>query len=291
MFEGFSETEIEAEGIAVHLVHGGTGPPLLLLHGYPQMRAMWHKLAPFLAESFTLVIPDLRGYGDSAKPKSDAAHLAYSKRSMARDQGGRHAGAWVRAFRGGPGTTGARASGTAWRSIFPTACASSRCSTSCPPTRSSRPSTKRSRRRYWLWFFLSQPADLPESIIGADPGRYLRTCLGAWSADSTRFSDEALAEYVRCLSDPETIHASCEDYRAAASIDLEHDEADLGAKIGCPVFALWSARRGAGRAPHDVMAAWRERAQDVRGQALDCGHFMPEEAPAETAAALSAFFG
>ena len=149
---------------------------------------------------------------------------------------------------------------------------------------------KKVARHYFLWFFLSQPADFPESIIGADPERYLRTCLGTFSTDAGMFSDAALAEYVRCLSDPEAIHASCEDYRAAASIDLEHDEADLDSKIACPVFALWSSTRGAGQAPHDVMAAWRERAHDVRGQTLDCGHFMPEESPAETAAAMSAFF-
>ena len=290
MFEGFSETEIEAEGIAVHLVHGGTGPPLLLLHGYPQMRAMWHKLAPFLAESFTLVIPDLRGYGDSAKPKSDAAHLAYSKRSMARDQVAVMQALGFEHFAVAGHDRGARV-GHRMALDFPDRVRKLAVLDIVPTHKIFSTVDKEVARRYWLWFFLSQPADLPESIIGADPGRYLRICLGAWSADSTRFSDEALAEYVRCLSDPETIHASCEDYRAAASIDLEHDEADLGAKIGCPVFALWSARRGAGRAPHDVMAAWRERAQDVRGQALDCGHFMPEEAPAETAAALSAFFG
>lgn len=290
MFEDFTETDIEAEGIAIRVVHGGAGPPLLLLHGYPQMRAMWHKVAPLLAETFTLVIPDLRGYGDSAKPQSDLTHLAYSKRASAHDQVAVMRALGFERFAVAGHDRGARV-GHRMALDFPE-CVGKLAVLDIVPTHKIFSTVDRKvARHYFLWFFLSQPADFPESIIGADPERYLKTCLGTFSADAGMFSDAALAEYVRCLSDPESIHASCEDYRAAASVDLEHDEADLERKIACPVFALWSAKRGAGQAPHDVMAAWRERAADVRGQALECGHFMPEEAPAETAAALAAFFG
>ena len=290
MFEGFTETDIEADGIAIRVVHGGAGPPLLLLHGYPQMRAMWHRVAPVLAETFTLVIPDLRGYGDSAKPQSDSTHLAYSKRASAHDQLAVMRALGFERFAVAGHDRGARV-GHRMALDFPE-CVGKLAVLDIVPTHKIFSTVDRKvARHYFLWFFLSQPADFPESIIGADPERYLKTCLGTFSADAGMFSDAALAEYVRCLSDPESIHASCEDYRAAASVDLEHDEADLGRKIACPVFALWSAKRGAGQAPHDVMAAWRERAADVRGQTLECGHFMPEEAPAETAAALAAFFG
>ena len=290
MFEDFTETDIEADGIAIRVVHGGAGPPLLLLHGYPQMRAMWHKVAPLLAETFTLVIPDLRGYGDSAKPQSDLTHLAYSKRASAHDQVAVMRALGFERFAVAGHDRGARV-GHRMALDFPE-CVGKLAVLDIVPTHKIFSTVDRKvARHYFLWFFLSQPADFPESIIGADPERYLKTCLGTFSADAGMFSDAALAEYVRCLSDPESIHASCEDYRAAASVDLEHDEADLERKIACPVFALWSAKRGAGQAPHDVMAAWRERAADVRGQALECGHFMPEEAPAETAAALAAFFG
>lgn len=290
MFEDFTETDIEADGIAIRVVHGGAGPPLLLLHGYPQMRAMWHKVAPLLAETFTLVIPDLRGYGDSAKPQSDLTHLAYSKRASAHDQVAVMRALGFERFAVAGHDRGARV-GHRMALDFPE-CVGKLAVLDIVPTHKIFSTVDRKvARHYFLWFFLSQPADFPESIIGADPERYLKTCLGTFSADAGMFSDAALAEYVRCLSDPESTHASCEDYRAAASVDLEHDEADLERKIACPVFALWSAKRGAGQAPHDVMAAWRERAADVRGQALECGHFMPEEAPAETAAALAAFFG
>ena len=289
MFEGFTETEIEAEGVAIHLVHGGAGPPLLLLHGYPQMRAMWHAVAPLLAKAFTLVIPDLRGYGDSAKPMSDPSHLQYSKRSMARDQVAVMRALGFERFGVAGHDRGGRV-GHRMALDFPDRIAKLAVLDIVPTYKVFSTVDKEVARRYFLWFFLSQPADFPESIIGADPARYLRACLDSWSADGALFSDEALGEYVRCLSNPETIHASCEDYRAAASIDLEHDAAEGDRKVACPVLALWSAKRGAGQAPHDVMAAWRERAADVRGRALECGHFMAEEAPVETADALREFF-
>ena len=290
MFEGFTETDVEADGIAIRVVHGGAGPPLLLLHGYPQMRAMWHKVAPLLAEEFTLVIPDLRGYGDSAKPQSDPAHLTYSKRMSAGDQVAVMQALGFERFAVAGHDRGARV-GHRMALDFPERVSRLAVLDIVPTHKIFSTVDRHAARHYFLWFFLSQPADFPESIIGADPERYLKTCLGTFSANSGMFSEAAMAEYVRCLSDPASIHASCEDYRAAASVDFEHDEADLDRKVACPVFALWSAKRGAGQAPHDVMAAWRERAADVRGEALECGHFMPEEAPAETAAALAAFFG
>jgi haloacetate dehalogenase len=142
---------------------------------------------------------------------------------------------------------------------------------------------------YYHWFFLIQPYDFPERLIGNDPEYYLRRTLGRWGRDETAFPPEAMAEYIRCFSDKATIHASCEDYRAAASIDLEHDEADLATKLACPLLVLWGAKGFVG-GQYDVLATWRERAADVSGQAIDCGHFLPEEAPEATGASLAAFF-
>lgn len=288
LFHGFSRYRIPTPETEIHLVLGGSGPPLLLLHGYPQTHAMWHKVAPALARDFTVVAPDLRGYGDSGKPPSDAAHYVYSKRATAsdmvhvmdrlgfprfalagHDRGGRVA---HRLTLDHPG----RVTRVAFLDIIPTRAVFQRVD-------------KELATSTFHWFFLIQP-ELPERLIGADPDYYLDYMLVKWSGrDPACFAPEALAEYKRCFRDPATIHATCEDYRAGASIDLEHDEADIARKIECPVLAIWGGgpiTRGSG-----VVEAWRERAVDVRGVALECGHFLPEEKPEETTAALREFFG
>lgn len=270
----------------MNLVIGGSGPPVLLLHGYPQTHAMWHAVAPVLARDLTVVAADLRGYGDSSKPESGEDHAGYSKRAMAEDQVEVMAALGFDSFavvghdRGGrvahrmaldhPGLV----TRLAVLDIVPTHTVFSNVS-------------KALATDYYHWFFLIQPYDFPERLIGADPDYYLEHKLGGWSAGDRSFSPEAVAEYRRCFRDPATIHASCEDYRAAASIDLEHDEADLDRRIDCPLLALWGDR---GRiALFDIRDTWRDRASDVHGRALSCGHFPAEEAPEETADELVAF--
>ncbi len=287
MFENFTRTRVDTTGATINLVQGGSGRPLLLLHGYPQTHVMWHKIAPRLAETFTVVASDLRGYGDSSKPPGGPDHGGYSKRAMAQDQVevmaklgfeeffvvGHDRGARVahRMALDHPG----RVRKLAVLDIVPT-------------YKMFAAVNKDLATAYYHWFFLIQPYDLPETLIGARPEYYLRTKLARWSAGTAAFAPEAVAEYVRCFSDPATIHAGCEDYRAAASIDLVHDQADLDRKVTCPVLALWGAQGRAGRA-YDVTETWRERASDVRGRALPCGHFLAEEAPEETCAELHAF--
>ena len=287
MFEGFTETDIETAGAVIRLFRAGSGPPLLLLHGYPQTRAMWHKVAPRLAERFTVVVPDLRGYGDSSKPATDSSHFPYSKRAMAADQVEVMAALGFDSFfvaghdRGG--RVGhrmaldhpARVKRLALLDIVPTHTLFSNL-------------TQKVATGYFHWFFLIQPYDFPETLIGADPEYYMRKKAGQWAAAGDGITEEAMNEYLRCFT-PETIHASCEDYRAAATIDLEHDEADMDRPIACPLLVLWGAKGLMGRT-YDVLATWREKAVDIRGRAIPCGHYLPEEAPDETVDELLRFF-
>jgi haloacetate dehalogenase len=287
MFDNFEQIQIDTSGATIHLVKKGDRFPLLLLHGYPQTHLIWHKIALRLAEEFTVVAPDLRGYGDSSKPEDGPDHYNYSKRAMAQDlvevmdtlgyqeffvvghdRGGRVA---HRMTLDHPH----RVKKLAVLDIAPTY-------TMYMTT------DKAFATAYYHWFFLIQPFDLPERLIGSQPEYFLRRCLASWSADPTAFTPEAVAEYIRCFSNPATIHASCEDYRAAATIDLLHDEADLDQKVTCPLLALWSAQGVVGR-KYAVLETWRERANDVRGKALPGGHFLPEEAPEETYEALREF--
>jgi haloacetate dehalogenase len=288
MFEGFTSTRIQTRETEIHALHGGSGPPLLLLHGYPQTHVMWHKIAPRLGEHFTVVATDLRGYGDSGKPPSDPDHFAYSKRATAGDQvevmtslgfesffvaghdrGGRVAHRMALDHRD-------RVRKLAVLDIVPTHKIFSTVS-------------KEVATGYYHWFFLIQGGGLPETLIGHDPAYYLTKKLRQWSAGMTGFTDEALAEYVRCFSDPACIHGSCEDYRAAASIDLEHDEQDMHRKIECPLLVLWGDQ-GLMEKNYDVLSTWRERATDVRGRKLPCGHFLAEEEPDQTFDELVRFF-
>ncbi|NNG05619.1 MAG: alpha/beta hydrolase [Inquilinus sp.] len=287
MFNGFRREFIDADGVEIHAVVGGEGPPLLLLHGYPQTHMIWHRVAPALAERFTLVATDLRGYGDSAKPDSDPGHAAYSKRAMAADQVAVMAALGFDGFAVIGHDRGGR---VAHRMALDHPDAVERLAVlDIVPTLTVFETVDQAvATGYYHWFFLIQPEPLPERLIGADPEFYLRRKVGQWSEGGFSFDEVALGEYIRCFSDPATIHASCEDYRAAATIDLEHDRADADRRVDCPLLALWGGKGLVGRR-YDVLATWREKATDVSGQAIDCGHFLPEEKPEETLAALSEF--
>ena len=287
MFEGFERVRIETGEATVNAVRGGEGPPVLLLHGYPQTLTMWHLVAPRLAKSFTVVAADLRGYGDSSKPEGGNDHAGYSKRAVAGDQvrGMRELGfdsfAVVGHDRGGR---------VAHRMAldYPEGITKLAVLDIAPTRHVFATADKDLAMSYYHWFFLAQPYDLPERLIGADPDYYLSKKLGGWGSGIEAFTPEAYAEYQRCFRDPETIHASCEDYRAAATRDLEHDEADRHRKVECPLLALWG-EKGVVERLYDVPEVWRGYASDVRGSALPCGHFLAEERPEETAKELLSF--
>jgi len=285
----FERVQIKTSGAEINLVHGGSGRPLLLLHGYPQTHAIWHEVAPRLANSFHVVCPDLRGYGDSSKPPTTADHYPYSKRAMAKDMIEVMASLGHSAFYMVGHDRGAR---VAHRMVldYPERIIKV-CVMDIVPTHHMFETTDQDfATGYYHWFFLIQPDGLPEHMIGADPAYYVTEKLKRWSAPDAIFADAAVAEYIRCFSKKKTIHASCEDYRAAASIDLEHDEKDLQEKIRCPLLVLWGAR-GFVHRRYDVVSVWRDYARQVEGRALDCGHFLPEEAPAKVCEELLRFFG
>jgi haloacetate dehalogenase len=288
MFEGFKHERIKVTGTEINLRRGGSGPALLLLHGYPQTHVMWHKVAPLLARDFTVVAPDLRGYGDSGKPASGDDHAGYSKRAMARDQVEAMAALGFTHFMVAGHDRGGR---VAHRMALDHAQAVTKIAVLdiVPTLKVFDTVNQRVATSYFHWFFLIQPHDFPERLIGNDPDYYLLSRLTRWGSDQSAFAPEAIAEYLRCFKDPASIHATCEDYRAAASIDLQHDRADLNQKVSCPLLALWGGRGLVGAA-YDALACWRERAANVQGHALDSGHFLPEEAPEATYAALKQFF-
>lgn len=283
----FELCRVSTSGAAINLRHAGTGPPVLLLHGYPQTHAMWHRVAPALADDYHVVCADLRGYGDSDKPASGSDHAAYSKRAMAADMVevmaalGHDSFAVVGHDRGGR---------VAHRMALDHPAVVTRVAVLdiAPTLYMYEHTDMQFATGYYHWFFLIQPNGLPEKLIGADPDYFLGSKLAHWSAAESVFAPDAVTEYMRCFRDPATIHASCEDYRAAAGIDLEHDRADLGDRVAVPMLALWGAHGFVSRL-YDVLATWQERALSVDGRALDCGHFLPEEAPAATIAALRSF--
>ena len=288
LFPGFTTHRIGTSGTEIRCVVGGNGPPLLLLHGYPQTHAMWHRVAPVLAHDYTVVCPDLRGYGDSGKPESDATHAAYSKRAMAADMVELMRDLGFTRFRLVGHDRGARVS---HRLCVDHPDAVSKVALlDISPTRTMYLATDLAfATAYYHWFFLIQPFDLPERLIGADPIYYLHRKLGGWGSSFEHFDPRALAEYERCFANPATIHATCEDYRASASIDLEHDASNDVNRVACPMLVLWG-ERGVVHRLFKPLDDWRAVANDVRGRALPAGHYLAEEVPDETLAELTAFF-
>jgi haloacetate dehalogenase len=286
---GFEPFDLQTgEGVTIHGVRSGKGTPVLLLHGHPQTHLTWHDVAPRLVNSgYEVIATDLRGYGDSTRVPGGLHHANYSKRAMARDQVavmaklGHDRFAVVGHDRGGrvahrmaldhPETV----SSLAVLDIAPTATMYAQ-------------TNKEFATRYFWWFFLIQPAPLPERLIQADPEYFLRHHLASQSKTDGIPSEALIREYLRCYQVPGTIEAICEDYRAAASIDLEHDAADADRKLPMPLLALWGAKGVVGQL-YDVLDTWRAKAADVRGAGLDCGHVPQEERPAQTAQELIAF--
>jgi haloacetate dehalogenase len=290
VFDGFEERSITTSSAEIFLLTGGSGPALLLLHGYPQNHVMWHAVAPVLRAHFSLVIPDLRGYGDSQGPRPDPEHVNYSKRAMAgdmvelmstlgyekfalagHDRGGRVA---YRLALDRPD----RVIALAVLDIIPTVGMWERMD-------------HRSALRSFHWLFLAQSAPLPEHLIGQDPEFFLRQLVDRWAGRPDVLDSAAVAEYVRHFKKPSVIEATCEDYRAGATVDLDHDRADRdrNRKIRCPTLVLWGRRYLAAKAA-SPLEVWRDWADDVREVALDCGHFVAEERTDECAAALLDFF-
>jgi haloacetate dehalogenase len=287
LFPGFERRRIATSGAEIDCVVGGSGPALLLLHGYPQTHAMWHRIAPRLAERFTVVCSDLRGYGDSSKPDGGAEHVNYSKRAMAADQVETMRMLGFARFRLAGHDRGGRVS---HRLCLDHPHAVERVAVlDISPTRIMYGRTDKAfATAYYHWFFLIQPFDLPERLIGADPIYYLHRKLAGWSSGLQDFDPRALAEYERCFANPATIHASCEDYRAAAAIDLDHDAADADRKVECPLLVLWGSK-GVVHRLFDPIADWRTCARVVTGKLVESGHFLAEEAPEATLAEMLAF--
>ena len=288
LFPGFTHRDIAiGDGIEIAATVGGAGPPLLLLHGHPQTRAIWHRVAPRLAERFTVVATDLRGYGDSSKPIGAADHANYSKRTMAADQVAAMKALGHERFDVLAHDRGAR---VAHRLAVDHADVVGRMVLLdvAPTLAMYEQATDAFARAYWHWFFLIQPAPLPERLIEADPAAYVRDVVGRRSAGLAPFDPRALAEYERCIALPGTAHGLCEDYRAAAGIDLEHDRADrdAGRPMTTPTRVFWG-RDGVVERCFEPLVEWRRVAREVDGEALPCGHYIAEEAPdALLAAAL-----
>lgn len=272
----FETLQVKLSEVEIHLERGGSGPPLLLLHGYPQTHAMWHRVAGPISEHFEVICPDLRGYGASSKPPGLPDHANYSKRAMAKDlvEVLRHLGHAQVLVAGHD--RGARV-GHRLALDHPEV-VSRLCVMDIAPTLHMFRNTNQAfATGYYHWFFLIQPDGLPERLIGQDPEYYLREALRRWSGPQASFDESVVQQYVQAFT-PEGIHATCEDYRAAASIDLIHDEADRSRKLTCPLHVLWGSR-GFVHRNYDVLSVWSDYAETVSGRPLDCGHFLPEEAP------------
>lgn len=286
---GFEPHQVVHDGIPVNVRSAGSGPPVLLLHGYPETMLMWHRVAPVLAERFTVTLADLRGYGDSGNPPGDPAHETYAKRAMAGDmlavmtELGHDRFAVVGHDRGGRVAhrmaldTPGRITAAAMLDIVPTRHMFGHVDLAMA-------------RSYFHWFFLIQGGDLPERLINADPETWVRSRFAGRHAGGVPFDESALAEYVQRFRDPRTVHATCEDYRAAATVDLRHDDADYasGNRIRTPVLALWGSRSYVGR-NFDVARVWRDYADDVVGHVVDADHYLAEEAPERTSTVLLEF--
>lgn len=287
LIDGFTRRRLPGDGVMIDALVGGSGPPLLLLHGYPQTRVMWRALAPALAQKFTVVVPDLRGYGRSDKPPGDAAHERYSKRVMARDQIATMRGLGFDRFavaghdRGGrvgyrlaldhPDTVRA----LVLLDILPTA------------EVWAHASAERAMAMYH-WYFLAQPQPLPERLIGGDPELFLRAVMRSWASQGFIFEAASMADYVACFRDPASIHASCEDYRAGWSVDRAHDEADRGVrKIAAPLLVVWGEEFSVARG--EPLRTWSAWANSVEGHAVPGGHFVCEESAEQVLASMQRF--
>ena len=288
LFPGFTDRSIRTRGATIHVRYGGTGDPVLLLHGYPQTHAMWHKVAPELARDYSVVCPDLRGYGDSSKPKGLPDHSNYSKRAMANDMVevmralGHERFHVVGHDRGGRvAHRMARDHARRVRTITVLDIS--------PTLKMYRSTNMQFAKAYYHWFFLIQESPLPERMLEGQAPYYILKRLGRGKSGLKYFSRQALSEYERAFRDPRTIHATCEDYRAAATIDLVHDQKDR-TRLRMPLLALWG-RHGVIEALFDCLDDWREVAVDVRGRALPCGHFIAEEKPKELLAEVRRFIG
>ncbi|GAA4031352.1 alpha/beta hydrolase [Actimicrobium antarcticum] len=277
MLENFRTTQFDVNGVTIHCQHGGKGPPLLLLHGFPQTHVIWHKIADRLAEHYTLVMPDLRGYGDSSKPPGETHHANYAKRVMAQDMVDvMHALGHAQFLLCGHDRGGRVAHRLA---LDHPHAVQKLMLIDIAPTRTMYEATDKTfATLYYHWFMLIQPAPLPETLIGNSADFFLDTTLGGWGSGGTSFIDPAaMAQYRRCFCTPAAIHAACEDYRASAGIDLEHDREP--GKISCPLHLIWGKHGVVGRLFHPL-EDWQEKSTaSVTGVSFTAGHFIPEQSP------------
>jgi haloacetate dehalogenase len=295
MFESFETKRIEVNGISINLRQGGSGPPLLLLHGYPQTHIEWHKVAPRLAQHFTVICPDLRGYGDSDKPpSSDADFSTYCKRITANDQFAVMGALGFERFHLVGHDRGVRV-GLRMALDYPDAIQSFT-NLDVVPSQDAFERMDASLAFSWFhWHLMRQPAPFPETLIGANPKLYLDFLLDNWTSVEGAITAEAYDEYLRCFSNPDTIRATCADYRGVV-LDLQHDTVDRWRKLACPVLVLWGGvmpkRPGWQTGSSlDMMTVWKQRADSVSGKGMNCGHFIPEERPEELVSELLVFLG
>lgn len=289
--KNFKEEKIKVNDIEINVKYGGNKIPLLLIHGYPQTHLMWHKIVEELSSEYYLIVPDLRGYGDSSKPKGDEEHINYSKKTMAKDMVTLMNALGFEEFFVAGHDRGARVTHRMCLD-YPSKIKKA-CVMDITPTYHMFKHTNQAfATGYYHWFFLIQPDNLPETLIASNARYYLEEKLKRWSAKDSDFNivfqKEAVDEYVRCF-DEEGIHSSCEDYRAGASIDMIDDEKDRNRKIDMPLLVLWG-EKGFVNKTYDVLNVWKEYATNVNGKSLDCGHFLPEEKPKELCEELKNFF-
>jgi haloacetate dehalogenase len=286
--DSFTYRIIDADGVHINCAMGGDGPPVLLLHGYPQTHLIWHHVAPKLATDHTVVLTDLRGYGDSDKPSPGPDSREYAKRAMARDQLFVMRALGFDQFGVAGHDRGARV-GHRLALDAPEAVTALAVLDIVPTRHAFAHADMSFGLGYYHWFFLAAGNGIPERLIRADPEFWITARMSARHHGGTSFDPGAIAEYVRCFSDPAAIAASCADYRAAAGIDLAHDEADAGRRVDSRVLALWGEHSFVGR-NYDVPAVWADYAADVGGRALPCDHYLPEEQPDVVVAELKKFF-
>lgn len=289
MFEGFDQFDIEVSGTVIHGRRGGSGPPLLLLHGIPETHLMWHRVAPALAEEFSVVATDLRGYGDSGTPPSSADHAPYAMRAVANDQVELMRRLGHERFAVAGHDRGARC-GYRMALDHPDTVTALAVLDIVPTAEAFHRADRDFSLGYWVWSFLAAPFPVPERLIAGAPATLVDHMLESWSEDPGVFPPELRAAYLEQFHDQDTVHAICEQYRAAATLDLSHDEADRGQhRLRCPVLALWSAN-GPVNSWYEPLAVWQQWADDVRGGPVSAGHFLPEEAPHQIGTALAEFF-